>query len=99
MNVTLEVPRADFERLFRDQFDRLAQQLAERDDEPPKKEWLTNREAMYFLGVSRATMQRYRRDGRILYSKIGSGSLRYRRADLVAFLEAHIRLPSGEVAT
>ena len=86
MNISFDIPQAEVESLFRNQFEKLSQQLEERDDTPPKKEWLTNREAMTFLGVSRATMQRYRRDGRILYSKIGSGSLRYRRADLLHFL-------------
>ena len=53
------------------------------------KEWLTNREAMDFLGLSKTTLQRYRASGRLPFSKIG-GSIYYRYVDLVAVLEAHI---------
>ena len=53
------------------------------------KAWLTNREALSFLGLSKATLQRYRTSGRLPYSKIG-GSIYYRYDDLVAVLEAHL---------
>ena len=53
------------------------------------KEWLTNKEAMDFLGLSKTSMQRYRASGRLSYSKIG-GSIYYRYADLVAVLEANL---------
>lgn len=50
------------------------------------KEWLTNREAMDFLGLSKTTLQRYRDSGRLLFSKIG-GNIYYRYADVVAVLD------------
>ena len=50
------------------------------------KEWLTNREAMDFLGLSKTTLQRYRVSGRLPFSKIG-GNIYYRYADLVSVLE------------
>lgn len=52
------------------------------------KEWLTNRETMEFLGLSKTTLQRYRADGRLPFSKIG-GNIYYRYEDLVSFLEAN----------
>ena len=53
------------------------------------KEWLTNKEAMDFLGLSKTTLQRYRTSGKLPYSKIG-GNIYYRYEDLVAILEEHI---------
>ena len=98
MNVNFEFAQSDFDRFFKDRFDRLTQQLENLDvnSTHSTKEWLSNSEAMSLLGVSRATIQRYRREGRIPYSKIGAGSLRYRRSDLLAFLEAHLKVPEEQ---
>ena len=54
------------------------------------KEWLTNKEAMDFLGLSKTSLQRYRASGRLPYSKIG-GNIYYRYADLVAVLEENLK--------
>lgn len=54
----------------------------------PDKDWMTNREARAFLGVSVPTLQRYRASGRLRYSKVGS-RVYYCRADLVAMLEGN----------
>ena len=54
------------------------------------KEWLTNREAMAFLGLSKTSLQRYRSSGRLPFSKI-EGSIFYRYADLVAVLEENLQ--------
>ena len=53
--------------------------------EPPK-EVLSNREAMEFLDLSKSTLQRYRDDGTLPYSKLG-GNVYYRRKDLLHVLE------------
>ncbi len=53
------------------------------------KEWLTNKETMAFLGLSKTSLQRYRVSGRLTFSKIG-GNIYYRYADLVAVLEANL---------
>ena len=53
------------------------------------KEWLTNQEAMAFLGLAKATLQRYRKSGLLPYSKIG-GNIYYRYKDLVAVLEGNL---------
>ena len=54
----------------------------------PGKGWLTNAETMTYLGLSRPTLARYRKDGRLPYSKVGS-SVFYRLADVEALLEAN----------
>ena len=53
------------------------------------KEWLTNKEACTFLGLSKTTLQRYRDAGTLSYSKIG-GNIYYRYADLVTVLEDNL---------
>ena len=56
--------------------------------EKPPKEWLPNPEAQEYLGVSKSTLQRWRDDGVLPYSKV-NGSIFYRRADLLKVLESH----------
>ena len=56
----------------------------------PETEWITNKQALEYLSVSRPTLQRYRSSGKIMFSKIGS-KLYYRRADIEALLEQNIR--------
>lgn len=50
------------------------------------KRWLTNNEAMSYLGVSKSTIQRYRRSGKLPYSKIG-GKLFYKTKDIEILLD------------
>lgn len=52
------------------------------------KAWLTNPEAMQYLGLSRPTLARYRASGKLPYSKVGS-SIYYRLSDVEALLESH----------
>ncbi|MEM8558821.1 MAG: helix-turn-helix domain-containing protein [Bacteroidota bacterium] len=54
------------------------------------KAWLTNREAMDYLGLSKATLARYRKDGTLPYSKVGANVF-YRFADVDALLQASLR--------
>ena len=51
------------------------------------KAWLTNAEAMNFLDLSRPTLARYRADGRLPFSKIGS-SIYYKLESIEALLES-----------
>ena len=61
----------------------------------PGKDWLTNREARTYLGISTPTLQRYRASGRVPYSKVGS-RVYYRREHLDAFLsEARVQPDAG----
>lgn len=54
------------------------------------KEWFTNQEAMHFLGLSKATLQRYRDSGALPHSKVGA-NIYYRYVDVVALLERNRR--------
>lgn len=45
------------------------------------KAWLTNRETQAYLGLSKATLARYRADGRLPFSRVGS-SVFYRTSDI-----------------
>ena len=59
--------------------------LDERDR--PGKKWLTNREAQEYLGLSKATLARYRASGKLPFSRVGS-SVYYRLSDVEALLES-----------
>ena len=59
------------------------------------KDWLTNKEAMEFLGLSKTTLQRYRASGRLPYSKIG-GNIYYQYSDLIAILEENRKVEHGD---
>ena len=51
--------------------------------------WLTMSEVMEELGVSRSTVDGWRRDGRCpKFVKLPSGSLRMRRADLNVWVDS-----------
>ena len=53
------------------------------------KSWLTMSEVMEELGVSRSTVDGWRKDARCpKFTKLPSGGLRLRRADLDAWLDA-----------
>lgn len=53
------------------------------------KSWLTNAEAMEYLGLSRPTLARYRKSGRLPYSKV-LANIYYRLADVEALLEGNL---------
>ena len=53
------------------------------------KSWLTNAEAMEYLGLSRPTLARYRAAGTLPYSKVGS-SIYYRLTDVETLLESNM---------
>jgi excisionase family DNA binding protein len=58
------------------------------EPERPGKNWLTNAEAMDYLGLSRPTLARYRKSGTLPYAKVG-GNVFYRLSDVEALLEQH----------
>ncbi len=66
----------------------LAPRFAHAAENRPDKGWLTNREAQDYLGLSKATLARYRADGTLAYSKVGA-SVYYRLADVEAVLAAN----------
>jgi len=51
------------------------------------KKWMTYQEAMDYLGVSRSTLDLWRRGGRLTFAKLPNGQLRIRTADLDTWLE------------
>jgi len=53
----------------------------------PGFDWVTNERAMELLSLSRATMARYRKSGKLASSKVGS-SIYYRLADIEGLLQA-----------
>ena len=71
---------------------------AERDRPGSRKEWLTNREAQDYLGLSKATLARYRADGTLPYSKPFGQHVYYRLADVEALLERNVVGHSGDGA-
>lgn len=70
-------------------FERVLTRLP-REKEPAEAKrlgWLTNREAMSALDVSKATLARWRKHGTLAYSKVG-GSVFYAVDDVNALLES-----------
>lgn len=53
-----------------------------------QKPILNNDDLMDLLGVSRSTLQNYRNQGRIAYSK-SNGTIWYQYTDILVFLEKH----------
>ena len=62
-----------------------AQRRSERREDIDKK-WMTNEEVQEYLGLSPATLQRYRSSGKLQYSKVGA-NVYYRREDVLRLLE------------
>ena len=58
------------------------------EPERPPKEVLGNREAQEFFDVSKSTLQRWRDDGTLPYSKVGS-SVYYEREALLHVVREH----------
>ena len=54
----------------------------------PGSEWLNYFQAMDVLGVSRSTLDGWRKSGCLVFSKLPNGQLRIRRAELDAWLES-----------
>lgn len=53
------------------------------------KKWLTNDEVIQYLGLSVPTLARYRRDGKLPYSRVG-GRVYYKRVDVDALLSRNM---------
>ncbi len=87
----LVLTRTQFEKALRYYSDALVREFAPKfrldERDRPSKAWLTNAETMEYLALSRPTLARYRADGRLPFSKIGS-SIFYRLEDVEALLES-----------
>jgi len=53
------------------------------------KKWLSEKEAQEYLGVSRSTLYRWQKEGKLKVYKLGR-QRRYQQEDLDALLEARI---------
>lgn len=84
MDAVVLTSKDDLQRILDETIPRLLKEL--KPPQEPAKEWLSNREAMEFLDLSKATLQRYRSDGTLPYSKLG-GNVYYRREDLLRILQ------------
>jgi excisionase family DNA binding protein len=51
-------------------------------------EWLGYSQAMAFLGVSRSTLDRWRKSGQLDFSKLPNGQLRIRQSTLDEWLDS-----------
>ena len=94
----MESPRIEFllTNVALDRFQRAAEKTLSAEierlrssEKTDSKNWLTNNEAQEYLGLSKPTLARYRAEGRLAYSKVGS-RIYYRIADLEAMLESHL---------
>ena len=95
MEATIILDPSELEHLAERSAENAANKLLERNNrttDGKNGEFFTNNAAMNYLGLSRATLQRYRDDGRLPFSKIGR-NIFYRRADVEALLEAGMRTP------
>ena len=63
---------------------KLAPRLRVDERDRPSKAYLTNAEAQEYLGLSKATLARYRADGTLLFSKVGQNV--YYRLDAIEAL-------------
>lgn len=84
------IEKSDFDRLVGN-IEKIAEHIRKSESKKSSgdaERWISNKEAMEILGVSPRTMQRYRDNGCIPFSKIGK-NCRYRLSDIERVLEAH----------
>lgn len=70
----------------RQEVSKLAPRFRPDERDRPSKSFLTNAETQEYLGLSKATLARYRADGTLPYSKVGQ-SVYYKLSDVEALLE------------
>lgn len=90
MDALVLTSKEDLQRLLDEALDETIPRLLKELKFPAErsKEWLSNREAMDWLDLSKSSLQRYRSSGKLPYSKLG-GNVYYRREDLLRVLEEH----------
>jgi hypothetical protein len=84
------IEKSDFDRLV-ENIEEIAEHIRKSESGKSSgdtERWISGMEAMEILGVSPRTMQRYRDNGCIPFSKIGK-NCRYRLSDIERVLEAH----------
>ena len=73
---------------IQNQIRELASKIAEIQQQNKAQKWLSNAEARELLGVTSRTLQNYRDNGIISYSKVGS-KIYYKASDIEDHLNAH----------
>ena len=73
---------------------RFAPRLRQDEHDRPSKAFLTNAEAQDYLGLSKATLARYRAAGTLPFSKVGQ-SVYYRLDAIESLLDRHAVPSSG----
>lgn len=84
------IEKSDFDRLVGN-IEKIAEHIRKSESKKSSgdaERWISNKEAMEMLGISPRTLQRYRDNGCIPFSKIGK-NCRYRLSDIERALEAH----------
>lgn len=85
------IEKSDFDRLVGN-IEKIAEHIRKSESKKPSgdtERWISNKEAMEILGISSRTLQRYRDNGCIPFSKIGR-NCRYRLSDIERALETHM---------
>lgn len=78
--------KEDLEQFKRELFAELRRPAQKLHQQAQQKGWLKSFEVRKLLGISPGTLQTYRRDGTIRYSKIG-GLMFYKYDDIVSLME------------
>lgn len=93
MNATIVLAGPQAEKALRQAAEEILREIGPKfrldERDRPGKNWLTNAEAVEYLGLSRPTLARYRADGTLPYSKVGS-SVFYRLSDVEGLLESRV---------
>lgn len=85
------IEKSDFDMLV-GRIEEIAEHIRKSENEKlscDTERWISNKEAMDILGVSPRTLQRYRDNGCIPFSKIGR-NCRYRLSDIERVLEMYM---------
>ena len=84
---TLEINLPTLDQI-QERLEAISSKLDEIQNQKSAKKWLSNSEACEFLDVTPRTMQNYRDNGVISFSKVGS-KIYYKLNDLETHLESH----------
>jgi excisionase family DNA binding protein len=79
------VQKSDFEKFKSELTAYLKQLIRENYSMSSTKEWLTEKEACKFLGLSKSTIQKYRKDGTLSFSQHGN-KIYFKLEDIQIFL-------------
>ncbi|NBB85238.1 MAG: helix-turn-helix domain-containing protein [Bacteroidetes bacterium] len=88
---TIVADENDLRKLIREEAANALTLAQERQPEPTgRKEYLTNTEAARYLDVSKSTLQRWRADDTLPFTRIGR-QVFYRREDVLNVLDAGLK--------